>query len=183
MDETKKQEGGQWLADEAQVVEHLAKLRMDYANANSRQRVSVIHDRLADDMPGPNRVITLVSAIEALARCLVLWHHARGRKVRPWDIYEEFKLRSVESLVGEVCRVRRSASPEEIFGRLNWGLFMEATEYRDLLVHECTYLNWRKLSEVTGACEAVLHVLPTEGLRERLGPSWRDTESGTGQNR
>ena len=80
-----------------------------------------------------------------------------------------------------------SACPEaaparRVFGRLNWGLFMEAAEYHDLLVHECTYLNWKKLSAVTGACEAVLGCLADlEGLRERFGPLWRDTESGMGQ--
>lgn len=62
------------LAANIDYVAELAKIRESYVTADPRQRLSIIRQRLEDHHFGPNRLVTAVSAAEALARSLAMHH-------------------------------------------------------------------------------------------------------------
>ena len=53
-------------------IEERLKLRQIYESVSPRQRLGVIRKRLLEDEIGATKLITVVSAVEGLARCLVV---------------------------------------------------------------------------------------------------------------
>jgi hypothetical protein len=149
-------------------VAELLSIRDAYVTATPRQRFSIIRQRLEDHHFGPNRLVTSVSAIEALARSLALNHRA-GTKSRIKKLYPRYRDRAPKTLVAEYLKSRGVDDANSFFGEDNWKLFGYAVEYRNLLVHECTYLGFDKFPSLIEACEAVLGKLAQlGGLRAKL---------------
>jgi hypothetical protein len=118
-------------------------LRETYAYAFPQSRLNVIHERLRPDEIGPARLVTVVSAVEALARSLAI--HARARSKREVaELYAKYKHRAPVSLVEEVLHAHRHPDPSAYFAEDTWVLFKHAVEFRNLIVHECTYLGQDK---------------------------------------
>ena len=67
------------LAGDIDYVAERATIRDNYITATPRQRLSIIRQRLQDHHFGPNRLVTAVSAVEALARTLAMNHRARSK--------------------------------------------------------------------------------------------------------
>ena len=149
-------------ANGVDYVAELLKIRDMYATATPRQRLSIIRQRLEDHHFGANRVVTSVSAVEALARCLVLHRHAKS-KADKRKFYAQFQGRKPKSLVEEYLKSRGVDDPTAFFGEDNWRLFRYAVDYRNLLTHECTYLGPDKFPSLIEACEAVLEKLAKFG--------------------
>jgi hypothetical protein len=146
------------------------RLRADYVNATPRQRLGVIAQRIADPNVGPNLVITLVSAVEAFARALVVEQIASKEGVDKLTAYARVKNVGPAELVGRyLSKLEHPKTPTDFFGKDVWRDFLDAITYRHLLVHECTYLRWAKLVDVNTASQAVLSRLAeTAGLADHL---------------
>jgi hypothetical protein len=123
----------------ADFEKHLVELRSQYIRANPRQRILVALDRIKCPDSGPNRLIVTVSAVEGLARTIAL-HLRAGKGESIEAVYEEL-WRSVPTALIEkhVCPLL-GKSPEELFTEAAWKLFKIAVGYRNLLIHECTFL-------------------------------------------
>jgi len=136
-------------------VAELAEIRSSYVSATPRQRLSVIRQRLEDHHLGPNRLVTAVSAVEALARSLAMHHKAKSRAELP-KLYSKYRDRAPKALVREYLEARGVTDPKTLFAEDTWQLFGYAVEYRNLLAHECTYLGLAKFPSLIEACEEVL---------------------------
>jgi hypothetical protein len=88
---------------------------------------------------GSTRLVTLVSAVEALARSLVV--HSAGRPASTAEMrHRQFSGTGPVELVQEVLRLRGAPDGPRKFGGEAWEGFEAAARYRDLIVHECTYV-------------------------------------------
>lgn len=143
-----------------ELLEHPDELQRAYAMATPAARLRVIKQRLASAHGelGPTRLVTTVSAVEALARSLVV--HAAGRPASTAEMrHRQFRDVGPVELVEEVLRLRGAGHPLEHFGRDTWELFEAGTRYRDLIVHECTWVGPDRHPYLVAAAEAVFRGL------------------------
>lgn len=139
-------------------VAELLSIREGYVCATPRQRLSIIRQRLEDHHFGPNRLVTAVSAVEALARSLAMNHKAKSKEGLK-KLYAKYKDRAPKSLVIEYLSACGITDPYTFFGEDTWHLFGYAIDYRNLLAHECTYLGLDKFPSLIEACSDVLNSL------------------------
>ena len=140
----------------------LEQLRRDYVEADPRQRWRIAQHRVRNLHHGPNRLVAAVSAVEGFARSLVVERRAASKAER-WKLYGEYRNKSAEELVTEY--LERRALPK--FDDETWRLFGFAVQYRNLLVHECTYLGDDRATPLINACFVILHSLAeSQGLAE-----------------
>jgi hypothetical protein len=102
--------------------------------------------------------VTAVSAVEALARCL-LQHVDARTKAEIRAAYPRYKKWTAPSLVREYLLRHGIADPSTFLEEDNWKLLGYAVEFRNVLVHECTYLGLDKFPSLINACEGVLEKL------------------------
>lgn len=122
-------------------VGELKSIRDNYVAATPRQCLSIIRQRLENHHFGANRLVTSVSAVEALARSLLM--HARSTTRDELLVsYLQFKNRSPKSLVKEYLETRRVTDIPAFLDEDSWTLFGYAVDYRNMLAHECTILGW-----------------------------------------
>ncbi|MEJ5992117.1 hypothetical protein WG902_19100 [Ramlibacter sp. PS3R-8] len=155
------------MVDELQ--EELEQLRLTYATSRPAARLGVIRQRLARAQAefGPTRLVTVVSAVEALARSLVV--HAPGRPASSSHFrYEQVCMQAPLDLVEGALRLYGADPAVDLFGQETWQLFELAHRYRNLVVHECTYPDQDKYPALVAACERVLQGLVTAGGLPRL---------------
>ena len=148
-----------------ELLEHPEELQRAYAMATPAARLRVIRQRLASahNEMGSTRLVTLVSAVEALARSLVV--HAPGRPASTAEMrHRQVRMTGPVELVQEVLRLHGAKSPLQEFDRETWELFEVAARYRDLIVHECTYVGQDRHPHLIAAAEEVLR-----GLIELVG--------------
>lgn len=149
---------------DSEIESHLAKLRRLYVEANPRQRLSVAKQRILNPEHDPNRLIAYVSAVEGFARTLCMHLHARS-KTGLSAIYAEYRWRGAEELIVEYLSAKGFSTPGSHFDNGAWDLFRYAVQYRNLLVHECTYFGSDKSPALVNACRSVLRKLAAhEGL-------------------
>ena len=144
----------------AELHAHPDELQRAYALATPTARLRVIRQRLASahGEMGSTRLVTIVGATEALARSLVV--HAPGRPASSAEMrYRQFRCSGPLELVEEVLRLRGARPGAEHFDRDAWELFEVATRYRDLIVHECTFIGQDRHPHLIAATESVLRGL------------------------
>lgn len=144
---------------DAHLLDHPDELHRAYAVATPAARLRVIRQRLASAQAemGTTRLVTMVAAVEALARSLVV--HASGRPSSTAEMrHRQFRATAPVELVEEVLRLRGAARGAQHFTD-DWQLFEVATRYRDLIVHECTYVGQDRLPHLIAAADAVLRGL------------------------
>jgi hypothetical protein len=154
---------------EADLLEHPLELQRTYAVATPAARLRAIRQRLASAQGeiGSTRLVTVVSAVEALARSLVV--HAPGRPASTAEMrHRQYRGFGAVELVEEVLRLRGAGAGAQHFEREDWELFEVATVYSDLIVHECTTIGQDRHPFLIAATEAVLN-----GLVELAGLSAR----------
>jgi hypothetical protein len=137
----------------AQIAE-LENLRRLYEGATPRQRFSVALNRINDPAAYPNDLVTRVSAVEAFARSLLANHGARS-KAEVHAKHRKFAKREATGLVEEYVRLH-AATPKSLFGEELWEFFRLAVNARNLLVHECTFLDAQKYLPMAHSCTEVL---------------------------
>lgn len=137
----------------AQIAE-LEKLRMLYEGATPRQRFKVALDRINNPAADANDLVTRVSAVEAFARSLIANFGARD-KAEVLAKYRRLSKREATDLVTAYAKLR-DTTPKELFGEELWEFFRVAVSARNLLVHECTYLDAQKYLPMAHSCTEVL---------------------------
>lgn len=144
----------------------LSGMRSLYVSVHPQSRLNVIRQRLAQAEIGPTRLVTVVSAVEALARSLVV-HTSARTEAEIARVYESYRYENPETLVKEVLNLHGHLDPYIYFQEDTWSLFLSAVNFRNLIVHECTYLGQDKFPSLIQAGEEVLASLITlGGLRE-----------------
>lgn len=152
-----------------ELREELDQLRKTYATSRPAARLGVIRQRLAraEAEIGPTRLVTVVSAVEALARSLVV--HAPGRPASSSHFrYQQVRQKAPLELVEEALRLYGSGAAVEQYGEETWQLFELAHKYRNLVVHECTWLAQDQYAALVAASERVLEGLVVAGGLPRL---------------
>lgn len=142
------------------LLAHPEELQRAYALATPAARLRAIRQRLASahGEMGSTRLVTIVSAVEALARSLVV--HAPGRPASTAEMrHRQFRAADPIELVEEVLRLRGAPSAQQHFDRDDWELFEVAVRYRDLIVHECTVIGQDRHPYLVAAGESVLRGL------------------------
>lgn len=148
-------------------------LRDIYACSPPHARLNVIDQRIGFKDSLPNNLVTSLSAVEALARSLLV-HLDSPSKDHLLATYKKYRLTSPEKLVAQVM-FRHGVDRSELssfFGEDTWELFGYAVGFRNLITHECTYVGQDKAPSMIQACEEVLEKLKLIGGLDSL-----DTES------
>jgi hypothetical protein len=143
-----------------QLQDHPDELQRAYAMATPAARLRVIRQRLASAHAemGSTRLVTVVSAVEALARSLVV--HSSGRPASTAEMrHRQFRDTGPLELVDEVLRLRGSPRGAQHFEDETWERFDSAVRYRDLIVHECTCVGQDRLAPLIAAAQTVLRGL------------------------
>ena len=143
-----------------------AELREIYMRGTLRQRYSIAKQRLSDPAVEPNRVVTAVAALEGFSRAVaVSIAVAKGKALEV--AYGELRwtkpidLLRLHIIPGLGVQQHRLGTEEE------WAILETAVEFRNLLVHEATFLHggtalqleqcaiafFERLAEVSGVIE------------------------------
>jgi len=145
---------------ERDLKQELEALRVAYKQSSPVARLRDIRQRLATVQApsGAMRLVMALSAVEALARSLVV--HAAGRPSSTADMrYRQAQGMAAVELVEEVLRLHGAPDAGMRFGATTWSLFELAHQYRDLAVHECTYADRDGYAPLVEAAETVLQGL------------------------
>ena len=143
-------------------------LRRLYVEANLRQRLSVVQDRIQNPHHDPNLLIAYVSAVEGFARSLVMHLHG-STKEELSRAYPRYRNTKVEDMITEYLDKRKLQPPAD-FVPVNTGCeFQSAVQFRNVLVHEGTYLEPALSGPLIEASRDVLR-----GLSEAAGLTLRD---------
>lgn len=136
------------------LASEIEALRELYTVATPSQRWSVVLQRINNPASYPNELVTRVSAIEAFARSLVANFNSPNKEAILAK-HRKLAKRDATSLVDAYTKLR-ATSPKELFGEELWEVFRVAVSARNLLVHECTYLDVQKYLPMENACTEVL---------------------------
>jgi hypothetical protein len=138
-------------------------LRALYVRGNLPQRYSVAAARIANPEHGPNQVVAAVAALEGFSRAVAVraavtrgttleGAYADLRRARPLDLILNHVLPAL------------NVTPATAFDAEKWALVPKAIEFRNLLVHEATYLHGGTCRDLV---EATVHVF--ERIAELAG--------------
>ena len=143
------------LNPEIDYVQELRQLRGIYVAAPPQARWNVIAQRLEQAEIGPVRLLTVVSAVEALARAILLEVQSRAGTDKA-RLYDRHKSKEPHVLVEHLFAEVQLPAPSTHFPEDTWDLFRHAVNFRNLVVHECTYLGQDKYRSLIAAGEEVL---------------------------
>ena len=138
-----------------ELAERLLRLRDQYITATPSQRLAKARQRIGNVHSYPNQLVTHVSAVEGFARTLLMHERARTKEELR-AIYPKYKNREAHTLVAEYLAAKGCPDPAACIGTDEWQQFRHAVNYRNLLVHECTYLGLEKFDLLVNGCNAVL---------------------------
>jgi hypothetical protein len=138
-----------------QLAQRLLRLRDQYVTATPRQRLAKARQRIVNAHAYPNQLVTHVSAVEGVARTLLM-HERATTKDQLRAVYSKYKNREAHTLVAEYLACKGFPNPAAYIGEEEWQQFRHAVNYRNLLVHECTYLGLEKFDLLVNGCNAVL---------------------------
>ena len=141
----------------AELLSHPEELQRAFATAAPAARLRAIKQRLATmhGESGSTRLVIVVSAVEALARSLVV--HSAGRPSSTAEMrHRQFRTTGPVELVEEVLRLRGAPAGVLHFDRDAWELFEVACCYREQIVHECSTVGPDRHPHLIRATEAVL---------------------------
>ena len=136
----------------------LASIREMYVLGTPQVRLNVINNRLNEPEIGAVKLVTIVSCIEALVRSLVV-HLKAQNKNEIQHVYEKHRNQKPESLVEEYLKHNGCNDCSSFYQDDTWVLFQNAVKFRNLIVHECTYLGQDKYPSLISACGEVLDSL------------------------
>ncbi len=138
----------------AQLIE----LRKLYIEAIPLQRFQIASQRINYPENGPNLIVAYISAIEGIARSLVL-HQVAHSKTELNAIYPKYKNTGATKLLEQYLKEKLDKDPENYFGKDIWEKIGFAIEYRNFLAQECTYLGQETYPDLINACKALLEKL------------------------
>lgn len=135
---------------------HEAELRRQYIKASPSSRWSIIEQRLSYPDARPNLLIARVAAVEALARSIAL--HSNNSTPTESD-YKVLKHKRCKELLERVALVKSGIHADQVFGIDDLENLQCAEKYRDLLVHECTFLGQGYSADLISACDRIIERL------------------------
>lgn len=136
----------------------LENLRKMFVVATPKQRINAAKARMKDSSYEANLLIQGVSACEAVARSLIL-HLNFSTKDKIWNNYDKYCYKSPESLIEEeICKKLRIQIMDYLSSE-DWENFKFAVKFRNVVVHECTYLGQNKSGTLLKATEKVFNFL------------------------
>ena len=147
------------------VANELLKLRRLYEGATPRQRFAVALARINNPAHYPNALVTHVSAVEAFARSL-LANHGASSQAEVLAKHKRLSRQEATTLVEAYAKLH-ATTPKQVFGEDIWEIFRVAVSARNLLVHECTYLDAQKYLPMEHACTEVLFGLASLSKTQR----------------
>lgn len=133
-------------------------LRSIYVKSQPKHRLGVIRQRLAQPEIGATKLVTAVSAVEAFARSLVT-HTVLNAESDIERVYSSVRNRTPEYLVQDLLDIFKKGDAAAYFQEDTWPLFREAVNFRNQIVHECTYLGQDKYPSLIAAALEVLEAL------------------------
>ena len=129
-------------------------LRSLYIKGNLSQRYRIARERLANPDHGPNLLVTAVAALEGFARAIAVKELvANGTALE--TAYAELQFTKPIALITDHVLPAHEVRPEDAFEACQWELLPEAVEFRNLLVHEATYLAGGTSRRLAAAAEHV----------------------------
>lgn len=138
--------------------DHEHQLRAAYLKSTPRQRLEIALHRMRFPDSGPNRLIQVVSAVEGLARSLVV--NARVAKGETAEAaYASVRDATATTLVRDALGRHNRPEAPDAFGAEAWETFEHAVKYRNLLIHECTFLRQGYSDRLIGAASSVFGYL------------------------
>ena len=141
--------------------DHVKKLRQAYVDATLSQRIAIARQRIDDPDCGPNRLCNTFSALEAMARAVLLELKINNGLPNS-KAYEKIKMWNAAKLIESIC-AEKGVSPTDFFGQ-DWELIQYAEKYRNLLTHEATFLRQGYSSCLIEACQRALTKIEQEWL-------------------
>lgn len=148
------------MSNKINYSDYLRKLREIYVNATPRQRISVAQDRIKYPACSPNQLVQIVAAAESLARTITIYQRAKTKKDLKKE-YTKVKLIGPAKLIKDYICPKIGKTPTKLLGRSTWQKFKFAVKYRNLLIHECTFLDRRISTEMIKAAENTFEKLKT----------------------
>lgn len=161
------------VISEPDYNEDLANLRKVYVEGTPRKRYEIAVRCIANPEQARNLLVVCVSAVEGLARSLIMRRYAK-KKDDLWLLYLDHQWKGPEELIEEYLVTRALRPAPETFGADTWEHFRCAVEYRHLLTHECIYLVNNRPQVLIEACKSVLHKLARIAglkIRRHLAPA------------
>lgn len=129
-------------------------LRALYLRGTLRQRYRIAAQRFDRASVGPSDLVNCVSALEGFARAVAMRRLTdAGNPLKEAHDYLR-NVGVVELITKHICPAYQ-VTPDAAFGTAIWKQIPEAIEYRNLLVHEATFLNGgtcKRLIKATLAC-------------------------------
>lgn len=138
-------------------------LRQLYVQGNLRQRYVVAASRIACPDHGPNQVVASVAALEGFARAIAVKALVTNGAT-PEDAYDKLRWAKPIELVEKHALPALGTTAAKAFEAHEWELVPTAVEFRNLLVHEATYLHGGTCRQLV---DAAVHVF--ERLAELSG--------------
>jgi hypothetical protein len=129
-----------------------------YISVPPQSRLKVIKKRLDALESGPTYLITIVSAVEALVRSMLVNNQAKSANEIA-SRYTKYIYKNPDEMVEEILTINGHSKPEKYFSGDTWRLFCYAIKYRNLVVHECTYLGQDKYPALVDAAREILDEL------------------------
>ncbi len=117
--------------------------------------MNIAKERISNPDHDPNLIVTYVSAIEGVLRSLVMWYETAPPSRPTAKTYSKYKNWTVRELYEKYLE-RRNGKSEELIPAETCELLWYAVEYRNLLVHECTYLGQNRSLKLISACQEFL---------------------------
>ena len=125
-------------------------LRKKYLRLNRSQRFNIANQRIRNEPEyGPDRLVAALSALEGYARSLAVDHLARDGRDR-WSTYESVMYLGPIKLLKEHVLPSLGLS-QDTFSEDLWARVKEAITFRNLVVHEATYLGGERRDRLTEA--------------------------------
>ena len=118
-----------------EMLKRLQTLRRSYTRQTLHQRLKVIEDRLKSSRCGPNLLVANVSALEALARYVLVNHRFQAEEADLRKLYQEEKDTNAHDLLKKLVRGRVVEIEPSQLDEIN-----VANKYRNFLIHECSFV-------------------------------------------
>lgn len=145
----------------------LQNLRNTYRTLQPGQRLRIAGERIKKPVSGAAELVTRVSAIEGALRSLVIWQESGDRPSK--ETYDRYKYMGVADLL-DAYITQVGAERKELVDDDCYELVEYSVGFRNLIVHECTFLGSDKYPSLIEACDRLL-----ESLRQHASQRWRIT--------
>ena len=150
-----------------------SELRAVYEGATLSQRYSVAKQRINDPGGEPNRVVTAVAALEGFARAVAVDYRTKVGELAD-AAYSELRHETLINLLWNHIVPQLDGGGARLGDRKDWAMLGRAVRFRNLLVHEATFLHGGTARELRNCAEGFLNRLAEAvgvTTRARVTPS------------